>query len=138
VQVLANLLSNAVKFTSRGEVVVDAWVDEGGSAAAAPEGAGAASAASGSQLGGEAAAGGAAGAALHVTVCDTGIGISAEGIARLFQCFRQGHESMSRRYGGTGGWGAANCRAWACLTFRRWSTASLCQNCLAFCFAAWH
>jgi signal transduction histidine kinase len=39
---------------------------------------------------------------LHLTVRDTGIGISPESAQKLFQSFRQGHESMSRRYGGTG------------------------------------
>ncbi len=42
---------------------------------------------------------------LHVTVRDTGIGIGEEAMSRLFQSFRQGHESMTRRYGGTGMYG---------------------------------
>nr|AML76900.1 putative LOV domain-containing protein [Ettlia oleoabundans] len=110
-QVLSNLLSNAVKFTAEGEVVVDAWVDEEGltagaaaqppdkrepiTAAAALNGAPSPAAASSLPAASQ-------GPLLHMTVRDSGIGISQEGIARLFQCFRQGHESMSRRYGGTG------------------------------------
>ncbi len=81
VQVLANMLANAVKFTERGEVVVTATVerlaDGGGS--------------SGRQR-------------FHLTIRDTGIGIDPESMTKLFQCFRQGHESMTRKYGGTGGW----------------------------------
>jgi len=80
-QVLANMLANAVKFTERGEVVVTATVerlaDGGGS--------------SGRQR-------------FHLTIRDTGIGIDPESMKKLFQCFRQGHESMTRKYGGTGGW----------------------------------
>ena len=78
-QVLANMLANAVKFTERGEVVVTATVerlaDGGGS--------------SGRQR-------------FHLTIRDTGIGIDPESMKKLFQCFRQGHESMTRKYGGTG------------------------------------
>jgi len=39
---------------------------------------------------------------LHFTVCDTGIGLSAEGKGRLFQKFSQADSSTSRKYGGTG------------------------------------
>lgn len=39
---------------------------------------------------------------VHISVADSGIGISAAQAARLFQCFKQGSETMDRRYGGTG------------------------------------
>lgn len=79
-QVLANILSNAVKFTEKGEVVVEGKVEQ-------------------PQEGGE---GQAAGCLFHISVRDTGIGIPKEAMPKLFQCFRQGHESMTRKYGGTG------------------------------------
>lgn len=72
------MLANAVKFTDSGEIVVTADVEplaDGG--------------ASGRQR-------------FHLTIKDTGIGIEPDSIKKLFQCFRQGHESMSRKYGGTG------------------------------------
>ncbi len=75
-QVLLNLLSNAVKFTERGEVVLTV---------------------SASRL--EGAAG------LHevtFAVRDTGIGIPADRLGRLFQSFSQVDASTTRRYGGTG------------------------------------
>jgi CheY-like chemotaxis protein/HPt (histidine-containing phosphotransfer) domain-containing protein len=74
-QILLNLLNNAVKFTERGEVVVT--VD------AAP-----------------ASANGTI--AYRVDVRDTGIGIPADRIDRLFRSFSQADVSTSRRYGGTG------------------------------------
>jgi CheY-like chemotaxis protein len=73
-QILLNLLSNAVKFTERGEVVLSV---------------GAAPAASGN-------------VELTFAVRDTGIGLSAEGMSRLFQSFSQADSSTTRKYGGTG------------------------------------
>jgi PAS domain S-box-containing protein len=73
-QVLLNLLSNAVKFTERGEIVVS--------------------------VGARRAEG-----ALHevtFSVRDTGIGIPADRLGRLFQSFSQVDASTTRRYGGTG------------------------------------
>jgi signal transduction histidine kinase/CheY-like chemotaxis protein len=72
-QILTNLTSNALKFTEHGEVVIQ--VD------GQPEG---------------------EFYQLHIAVRDTGIGISQEGIARLFQSFSQVDASTTRRYGGTG------------------------------------
>jgi len=72
-QVLLNLLSNAVKFTEHGEVVLT--------------------------VSARAVAGG---AELSFAVRDTGIGLSAQGMSRLFQSFSQADSSTTRRYGGTG------------------------------------
>ncbi|PTL55528.1 ATP-binding protein [Paraconexibacter algicola] len=72
-QILLNLLGNAVKFTERGEVVVEADVRRG------PEG-----------------------PILVLQVQDTGPGITPEHMAQLFEPFRQGDQTLSRRHGGTG------------------------------------
>src|SRR5262245_51164147 len=75
-QVLLNLLSNAVKFTERGEVVVSI---------------------ASRSLDGP--------AGLHevtFSVRDTGMGIPADRLGRLFQSFSQVDASTTRRYGGTG------------------------------------
>ncbi len=79
-QVVLNLLSNAVKFTDRGEVVVTV----AGSQMAAPR------------------RGGPRAWEIRVDVRDTGIGIPAEAMGRLFQSFSQVDASIARRYGGTG------------------------------------
>jgi signal transduction histidine kinase/DNA-binding response OmpR family regulator len=73
-QILLNLLANAVKFTERGEVVL--------TVSAAPLEGGAVE--------------------LHFAVRDTGIGLSRDGMARLFQSFSQADSSTTRKYGGTG------------------------------------
>jgi len=73
-QILVNLGNNAVKFTERGEVVIgiEKVAEEGG------------------------------GVELHFRVRDTGIGMSPEQCAKLFQPFSQADSSTTRRYGGTG------------------------------------
>jgi PAS domain S-box-containing protein len=75
-QTLVNLLGNAVKFTEQGEVTLTVGVNPG-------------DAESGHQ-------------ALHFAVRDTGIGIPADRMYRLFQSFTQVDPSTTRRYGGSG------------------------------------
>jgi signal transduction histidine kinase len=73
-QVLLNLLGNAIKFTDEGAINLDVGVRDRG--------------------------------ADPPTICfevrDSGIGIDADTQASLFQPFRQGDSSTTRRYGGTG------------------------------------
>ncbi len=73
-QCIANLLSNAVKFTSAGEVAIRWNI--------APS-------AGGTQL-------------VTITVADSGIGMNAGTINRLFNTFTQADGSTTRRFGGTG------------------------------------
>jgi len=83
-QILMNLVGNAIKFTEHGEVVVHAMAESGESA-----GTGA--------LPGEAAP-----IVLHFSVSDTGIGVSQDKLASIFQAFTQADGSTTRKYGGTG------------------------------------
>lgn len=75
-QILINLVGNAVKFTAEGEITTRVTlaraVDELGSLR------------------------------LHVSVADTGIGISPEVQSKLFRPFVQADASVTRRFGGTG------------------------------------
>ncbi len=73
-QALTNLVSNAIKFTAKGEVVIRVTKER------------------------------ALGAAIVVRfeVRDTGIGLAAESIPKLFQPFMQADASTARQYGGTG------------------------------------
>ncbi|HTS65752.1 MAG TPA: ATP-binding protein, partial [Candidatus Acidoferrales bacterium] len=73
-QILINLVNNAVKFTERGEVIVSAALEE----------------TAGSR------------ARLKFSVRDTGIGMTPEQTARLFQAFSQADTSTTRKFGGTG------------------------------------
>ena len=73
-QVLSNLLGNAVKFTERGEVALVVREIARGN--------------------GE--------VKLEFEVRDSGIGMTAEQMGRLFEPFRQADGSMTRRFGGSG------------------------------------
>src|SRR5262249_7323910 len=75
-QILINFCNNAVKFTDEGEVVVKARVLEDRHD---------------SQL-------------VEFSVSDTGIGMTATQIERLFQAFEQADTSTTRKYGGTARW----------------------------------
>lgn len=79
-QVLVNLANNAVKFTERGEIVVEVDIDDSSPPNNAADG----------------------DMTLRFAVRDTGIGLSAEQVSRLFQAFSQADTSTSRKYGGTG------------------------------------
>lgn len=73
-QVLLNLLSNAIKFTDRGQVVMTVKTEKSTGADAV----------------------------LRFAIQDTGIGLSEQQIANLFQPFTQADSSTTREYGGTG------------------------------------
>jgi signal transduction histidine kinase/DNA-binding response OmpR family regulator/streptogramin lyase len=73
-QILMNLVGNAVKFTMQGEVVVKADVDATQSDRAV----------------------------VRITVADTGVGMDAATIAKIFEPFTQADESTTRRFGGSG------------------------------------
>ncbi|MPZ43689.1 MAG: response regulator [Betaproteobacteria bacterium] len=78
-QILLNLVGNAIKFTERGEVTLA--IDRAPGPVGKLE---------------------RPGCHLRFSISDTGIGISAEAQARLFQPFTQADASTTRRYGGTG------------------------------------
>ena len=75
-QCLYNLLSNACKFTHEGEVKVTLSLEQKGKTEE--------------------------GRRIEVEVVDTGIGMTADQLRRVFEPFVQAEESIARRYGGTG------------------------------------
>ncbi len=87
-QVLLNLLNNAVKFTERGGIIVSASIAQ--TENAPPE------------KGTNDGAGDAAPQCVTFSIQDTGIGLSADAQAKLFEPFSQADMSITRRFGGTG------------------------------------
>lgn len=72
-QVLCNLIGNAVKFTEHGYVLIDVTGQRSG-----------------------------VNVDLHISVKDTGVGIPADQIPRMFEKFEQADASHTRKFGGTG------------------------------------
>ncbi len=75
-QIIVNLVSNAIKFTEQGEIVVKASLHS-----ISPD--------SDKII-------------LHISVCDTGIGIPKNKFQTIFDSFSQADTSTTRKYGGTG------------------------------------
>ncbi len=73
-QILTNFVGNAIKFTEQGDVTVQAFLEKDLVDAVV----------------------------VRFEITDSGIGISSEAQARLFQPFTQADSSTSRKYGGTG------------------------------------
>ncbi|MFH1935616.1 MAG: response regulator [Pseudomonadota bacterium] len=73
-QVLINLANNAVKFTEKGQIIISVELEEKKTDKVT----------------------------LWFCVRDTGIGMTTEQVARLFQPFSQADTSTTRKYGGTG------------------------------------
>jgi signal transduction histidine kinase/ligand-binding sensor domain-containing protein/CheY-like chemotaxis protein/HPt (histidine-containing phosphotransfer) domain-containing protein len=73
-QVLMNLIGNAVKFTEHGEIVITCDITADKTECAS----------------------------VQLSVADTGIGMSASAIGKIFEPFTQADETTTRRFGGTG------------------------------------
>jgi PAS domain S-box-containing protein len=73
-QILVNLVGNAIKFTERGEVLVQVMPIEDEASSIR----------------------------LRLEVIDTGVGMTEQEQAKLFEAFTQADSSTSRKYGGTG------------------------------------
>ncbi len=73
-QILTNLVNNAYKFTDRGSITIDSKITENGLAEKE----------------------------LHISVKDTGIGITKEQQQFIFEEFSQGEDDTEKKYGGFG------------------------------------
>ena len=107
-QVLINLVNNAVKFTERGEIVVTVKLEERVSDHVK----------------------------LRFAVRDSGIGMTPEQTARLFQAFSQADSSTTRKYGGTGLGLSISKRLVEMMEGNIWAESERGHG-STFCFTAW-
>jgi len=107
-QVLINLVNNAVKFTERGEIVVTVNLEERVSDWVK----------------------------LKFAVRDSGIGMTPEQIARLYQPFSQADTSTTRKYGGTGLGLSISKRLVEMMEGHIWAESEHGRG-STFCFTAW-
>jgi signal transduction histidine kinase/DNA-binding NarL/FixJ family response regulator/HPt (histidine-containing phosphotransfer) domain-containing protein len=75
-QILMNLVGNAIKFTERGGIELRIGLEQPGLSETEPR--------------------------IRFEVIDTGLGMTAEQVERLFEAFAQADASTARRFGGTG------------------------------------
>ena len=80
-QVLTNLVSNAIKFTREGEVIVRVRLEESESAKQSQR---------------------VHDSLIHISVQDSGVGLTHIDKEKLFEAFGQGDPSVTRQFGGTG------------------------------------
>ena len=78
-QILCNLVNNAIKFTNEGKIVISFWLSDV-----------------------EKCENGEECATAHFSVSDSGIGISDENLALIFEPFTQVENEITRRYSGSG------------------------------------
>ncbi len=107
-QLITNLAGNAVKFTETGEVIVE--IAHGRRSGRRIE--------------------------LAVAVSDTGIGMTEDQVARLFQPFTQADSAVTRRYGGSG-LGLSICRRLVSLMGGEISVETVPGTGSRFSFTAW-
>ena len=107
-QVLINLVNNGVKFTERGEIVVTVKLEESVSDRVK----------------------------LKFMVRDSGIGMTPEQTARLFQAFSQADSSTTRKYGGTGLGLSISKRLVEMMEGSIWAESEPGRG-STFCFTAW-
>ena len=104
-QIIVNLVSNALKFTERGEVVLRVEQVRRDET---------------HEL-------------VRFTVSDTGIGMTPEQQARIFEAFTQADASMTRRYGGTGLGLAITTQLVALMRGRIWVESEIGQGSKFYC-----
>jgi hypothetical protein len=107
-QVLINLVNNAVKFTERGEIIVTLRLEE--------------------QLSDR--------VKVKFVVRDSGIGMTPEQCARLFQALSQADTSTTRKYGGTGLGLSISKRLVEMMEGNIWVESEYGRG-STFCFTAW-
>jgi len=107
-QVLINLVNNAVKFTEHGEIIVTVKSEETASDRIK----------------------------LKFAVRDSGIGMTPEQIAHLFQAFSQADTSTTRKYGGTGLGLSISKRLVEMMEGSIWAESEY-EHGSTFCFTSW-